>query len=115
MGYVTIKTFHDFQTHILETITKRENRTVVSLERYLCSVYVLIAKHEAGPPPYPLIADILDEAFDTPPVPCDRAWLGSCPGGVSWWLRGRPHQDEQYLKSRTVAGHEPKCFERIII
>jgi hypothetical protein len=70
-----VVTHSDFITFIRQLLEPARDYAG-SLEEYLCSVLRIVAPHHAELPTWRLLAQIFSDAFTTPPLPFDPAWLG---------------------------------------
>ncbi|MBI1881053.1 MAG: hypothetical protein HYR94_22975 [Chloroflexi bacterium] len=75
MNSQQIKTQSDFRTFIANLIETKAASYQGTLEDYLRSLWKLIQQQCDEPASFALLANLLEEAFSTEPIPFDESWL----------------------------------------
>jgi hypothetical protein len=96
----TVVTHSDFTTFIHQLL-EPASRFAGSLEEYLRSVLRVVAPHHAEPPTWRLLAQLFSDAFTTPPLPFNSAWLEHTT--MPRWTRPGQFSDVQAMLCYQIA------------
>jgi hypothetical protein len=75
MNKYPVETQEDFRTFIANLIETRATSYQGTLEDYLRSLWKLIQQYRDERVSFALLANLLEEAFSTQPMPFDESWL----------------------------------------